>query len=251
MDENNIIYGENKYGKYAIPADTHLKHPVKMAMRGEVHEEATIQYIINNCGGGAIIHAGLFYGDFLPAFAKTGNKVFGFEPVKRFYDCAQLTLDLNFPEGNHDVEIFNYGLSDEETTKNIMHTDAGGLGMGGSALYDYDTPEKVKMLQELYDYDPDIKPEQIEETQVVTLDSIIPLEWQSKVSVLHLDIEGLEEKALKGALNIIRQSKPIILVETWKGEKDLETDFYQKEIYPLGYSLHDKIHRNAILKIKD
>lgn len=49
--------------------------------------------------------------------------------------------------------------------------------------------------------------------KTTTLDSIVGKDRYSSIGLLHIDVEGFEKKVLKGAENIIKYSKPIIIFE--------------------------------------
>lgn len=49
--------------------------------------------------------------------------------------------------------------------------------------------------------------------KTTTLDSIVGKDRFSSIGLLHIDVEGFEAKVLKGAKNIIKYSKPIIIFE--------------------------------------
>lgn len=55
--------------------------------------------------------------------------------------------------------------------------------------------------------------------------------------LIHLDIEGYEEKALRGALKTIKKFKPVIITEHQNGEKLLVS---------LGYSHHKKLRMDSV-----
>jgi len=46
-----------------------------------------------------------------------------------------------------------------------------------------------------------------------TLDEVVPISCHKKVSLLHVDVEGFEEKVILGAKSIIYNSKPVIVFE--------------------------------------
>jgi len=46
-----------------------------------------------------------------------------------------------------------------------------------------------------------------------TLDSVVPILYHKNVSLLHVDVEGFEEKVILGARTIISKSKPVIVFE--------------------------------------
>ena len=251
MEEKDWFLLKNKYGSYAVPETCREKGPIRKALRnGYIHEAATIEYLKKHRGRGAIIQAGAWYGDFLPALGATGNKIFSFEPTKLFYECALLTIEMNFKAGEHNIELFNYGIGDKVEEKDILLRDNEGSEIGGAALYDFDRPDRMKMLDKLYKFDKDnMNSNQTETTKITTLDNIIPEKWKRNVSIIQLDIEGYEEKALMGGLTIIEQSLPMIIIEEWDfmGQDILNTPFYKEEIFGRGYKEVDRFERNIVL----
>jgi FkbM family methyltransferase len=225
----DYITASNKYGQYAIPPETAHRPAAHLLIMGEVYEPDTIQFMLDNCGTGTIIHAGTFFGDFLPALNTAGNKVYAFEPVKRNYDHAVETLSMITDQIN--ITLFNYGLGEVNKTESIIHTGHTGESLGGGARYNYNKNA--------------ILPEHIEDTEVVTLDSIV--DDHTNVSIIQLDVEGYEENALKGAMSIIEKSSPIIIVECWD-ESMFQTDFFKNEIFSKGYVRGNNLHDNVILR---
>jgi FkbM family methyltransferase len=55
--------------------------------------------------------------------------------------------------------------------------------------------------------------------------------------LIHLDIEGYEEKAILGAVNTIHKFKPVIIVERGIGSNTLKT---------YGYKLHEKLRMDSV-----
>ena len=67
-----------------------------------------------NCGTGDLVHAGTYFGDFIPALSRVcapDAKVWAFEPNPENYRCALITTTLN---NLHNVEIKNAGLGSQE-----------------------------------------------------------------------------------------------------------------------------------------
>ena len=69
-----------------------------------------------------------------------------------------------------------------------------------------------------------------------TLDSLIANDDWDKVSLIHLDVEGLEEDVLIGSKNIVSQSKPIIIFEHHIA--DLHPNKFFSHIENLNYELY-------------
>ena len=63
--------------------------------------------------------------------------------------------------------------------------------------------------------------------EVATLDSI-----DERVAVLKVDVEGGEESVLRGALQLIRRSRPVIVVESWDAR---HRSGIVRLLRPLGY----------------
>jgi len=229
--------GENEYGKYAVPTSTlEIETLSRMIVAGQVYEPETIRFILDNCGSGGIIHAGAFFGDFLPALGGTGNHVLAFEPVYESFWCACETVRLTFGE-DHKVHVFNYGLGEKEEVLSIITKDPAGRSMGGRPKYG----------------DGDKLPsERVEETRVVTLDGMVASLGVKfdEFSIIHLDVEEHEEQALKGAMEIVRASKPILILECWD-ERSLDTPFFHEKIYPMGYVRGENLgNDNIVLRIR-
>ena len=56
------------------------------------------------------------------------------------------------------------------------------------------------------------------EISIKKLDDVIPHNRQ--VSLIHLDVEGYEEKVLKGASDLIEKYKPLVILEVSKNIED-------------------------------
>lgn len=223
------ILAENKYGKYAVPKSCQDRPAAQMIIKGDVYEPETIRFLLDNGGDGIIIHAGTFFGDFLPALMQSGKKVYTFEPVRENYEHARETIDINdYPD--HRVLLYNVGLGAVVERRDIMTVSHSGTSMGGMSRYVFEGA----------------KPEQLEGTSVMTLDRYVT-EYEN-VSIIQLDVEGFEEEALKGAIEIIRSSKPVLILECWSPTM-FDTVFFQEEIFSMGYTRGPNLHDNATLII--
>jgi len=172
---------KNEYGTYSVPNEIHYTYTAQTVINGNVHEPTTIEYLKSI--GGNIIHAGTGFGDFLPAL-KNFN-VFTFEPNQLMYHAALETIKLN---NLTNVTIYPYAIGDYDGENKLKHIDQLGQEMGPrSEIGDGILVKQVK------------------------LDTIIPK--STKIDVIHLDLEGYEFEALKGAKEIIERDKPIIVLE--------------------------------------
>lgn len=90
-----FIISHNEYGKYCVPKSSSIRPAARKILSGEVYEPETIEFMRVNCGDGDVVHAGAYFGDFLPALSagmSAGGKVWAFEPNFENYYCARKPL---------------------------------------------------------------------------------------------------------------------------------------------------------------
>ena len=87
----------NAFGAYCLPISS-IDRPVPQAiLDGRIWEKDTVDLIVRHVGKGDVVHAGTYFGDFLPALAASvasGAKVWAFEPNLESFRCSQITLLL-------------------------------------------------------------------------------------------------------------------------------------------------------------
>lgn len=178
---------EQSRGTYFVPGYAKHRPACQAILSGDVYEPATHALIdkIMQRKPGSIVHAGTFFGDMLPTFARScPAKVYAFEPVLENYVLAKLCVEANTLDN---VLLQNVGLSD---TVSVAKIDTGGHGdqhRGGTSRLG-DTGQLVSL---------------------VTIDSFD----LDDVAVIQLDVEGHELSALKGARATIERNSPIVMVE--------------------------------------
>tara|TARA_B100001778_G_scaffold328692_1_gene328504 strand:- start:1030 stop:1680 length:651 start_codon:yes stop_codon:yes gene_type:complete len=212
---NGIVEACNIYGRYAIPKNSLWRIAAQTVLEGEVWEPDTIKYIINNCGNSSIIHAGTYFGDFLPALSKhCKNTVFAFEPNTESYGCARKTCLFN---NCKNVILKNNALGSCTKMVNLKIKDKDKYIGGLSSVVDDESPDTEKVCQ-------------------VKIDDVIC--DTTPISILHLDLEGYELNAINGAINIVKNWKPIIIIEdNGNNYIDLEN---------LGYRYTKRIDNNLV-----
>jgi FkbM family methyltransferase len=186
------VIASNEFGSYCVPRSS-LHRPAAQAILGaKVWEAETIAFMRDNCGNGDIVHAGTYFGDFLPALASAispGALIWAFEPNRENYRCASITIELN---AIHDrVKLANAALGSAEGRVMLSVTDDSGRSLGGASH---------------------INPSGKESVAQITLEALIPR--GRCISILQLDVEGYEEQALRGAEQLIRDHRPILILET-------------------------------------
>lgn len=146
-----------------------------------------------------ILEAGAHIGDttFLMAtyLRKIGKhtKIRAFEPDPNKCEYLELVKELN---GLTNVEVVNAGLSDELSTGSLDKSRHSGAWT--------------------------VKPGA--DFNLVTIDS---MEYDVPVSLIKLDVEGYEHRAIQGGLQTIRQHQPLLCVERIQPETlELLEDLY-------------------------
>lgn len=219
----------NKYGGYCVPESSRHRPAAQKVIANDVYEPETIEFIISNCGDGDIVHAGTYFGDFLPAISNecaTGSKVWAFEPNPESYRCANITLQIN---NIKNIELTNAGLGAKKECLLMKTSDLDGKALGGaSQLID-------KELNEISG---------TETVQIVTVDGTVGAD--RNISIIQLDVEGHEKEALSGALKTIQRCLPIIILEVLPDSTLLDSDWLSENILSLGYRMTNNIHGNSV-----
>lgn len=219
----------NKYGGYCIPLSSQFRPAAQKILAKDIYEPKTIEYILSNCDNGDIIHAGTYFGDFLPALAKgiaPGAKVLAFEPNPENYRCARITLEIN---DISNIVLTNAGLGNKRETLLVRTTDTQGRALGGaSQIIAGKSVDPVGSLP----------------VQIVTIDDSV--DPDRVVSIIQLDVEGYEKQALTGALKTIRRCLPIIILEVLPNSELLESKWFADNIISLGYREIHNIHDNFV-----
>ncbi len=225
----------NQYGGYCVPMSSHHRVAAKAILSNHVYEPKTITFLTSNWTAGDIIHAGTYFGDFLPALSAAcpgDSIVWAFEPNMENYRCAQITALIN---ACSNVQLTHAGLGEKCDISRVRVADAQGQALGGlseiitsEAKADEDTTEVVK---------------------IVTIDHAIPND--RPVSIIQLDVEGFESQALSGGMATIQRCRPIIVLEILQGRDFVDSDWFADNILKLEYSEVGSVHGNAIFACRE
>lgn len=219
-----FIIAANRFGRYAVPEASKHRPAARAILAGEVWEPETIAFMAAHCGSGDIVHAGTYFGDFLPALSHALAKdarLWAFEPSRQNFRCARRTVARN---GLENVELRHAALGARSETLPLKIASSKGRAMGGSA-----SVERTREAAFRY-----------ERAHIVALDDILPPE--RPISILQLDVEHFEQEALEGGLATVRRCLPVLLLE------NLPRDgvWFEQAILALGYRSIGKVHVNAI-----
>lgn len=226
----NCCIAYNKYGGYCVPLLSIHRPAAQKILLGNVYEPNTIEFMVENSGKGDIVHAGTFFGDFLPALSMSLSEesiLWAFEPNPENYRCASITTALNDLQN---VQIMNAGLGDVNGRLPMMVSDDRGKSLGGASRI---VKEQVSTNNN----------KQFLSVRIVSLDSVLPA--NRNISILQLDVEGLEREALIGAMQTIKRCKPILILENIP-----EEEWFSNYILSLGYKPEMELHDNKVFVCK-
>lgn len=188
------------YGNYTLPIWWFEPHV--LFYRHHINCLRTLGKVKNK----AVIDAGAFIGDSAILFSEyTDKNVYAFEPFKQNYELLGKTIALN-PQCKNIIAV-PYALGDETTT--LM-----GKFIGAAATL--------------------ATGEGRDEIHVVTLDDFVA-EHHLEVGLIKVDVEGFEQRLLKGAEKTIKMQKPALFLSIYHSPDDF---FHIKpliESWNLGY----------------
>ena len=222
------ILCENTFGRYCVPLSSQNRPASQEVLRGGVWERETIEFMRSHAYDRDIIHAGMFFGDFLPALstAVADNRViYGFEPNNESFSAAQWTVVLN---NISNVKVHNFGLGEANSSAQMRIRVNGVATGGGSSIISGDGAN--------------IPSDDRQPTQIRSIDCVVP--ETANIGIIQLDAEGYEWYALRGAISTIKRCMPIIIVETFDKEQ------FNKLLLGLGYKTVGEVHYNTILAIE-
>jgi FkbM family methyltransferase len=225
----SCIIAYNELGGYCLPQSSIYFAAAQRTMEGVIHEPETVKFIVDNYTNGDMIHAGTYYGDFLPVLSASCSpdaKIWAFDPNVENYRCASITIMIN---SLTNINLFNKGLGKSENEAKLITKNSQGESVGGTG--------KILLDEENID-------ESLTQTvSIIAIDDLIPED--RVVSLIHLDIEGYEQQALSGALKTIKRCLPLLILETVP-----EKGWLSENIISLGYTLTGLVldGRNQVLK---
>lgn len=219
------VVAYNEYGGYLIPHSSIRRPAAQRVLAGGVWEKATLRFLASRWRSGDMVHAGTYFGDFLPALsaaAPEGSHLWAFEPNPESFRCAQVTALLN---DCRSVSLTNAGLGASASTEPMAVRDRRGQSLGGAS----------RLLTQPTD-DGTVEP-----VRVVAVDDAVP--GDRTVSIIQLDVEGYEGQALAGAIETISRCRPLLVLETLP-----EDDPVMGKLVDLGYRPTRTVNRNTVLE---
>tara|TARA_B100000989_G_scaffold283286_1_gene249073 strand:+ start:175 stop:1077 length:903 start_codon:yes stop_codon:yes gene_type:complete len=143
--------------------------------------------IYNNC----ILDVGANIGNHSIQFSKKFDKILSFEPHKRIFEI----LSSNVKQFKN-IKCFNFGLGKKNCQINLFENQQnfGASSFTNTSQTKSHSKVEIKKLDDFFS------------------------KMTQKISLIKIDVEGMEYDVLLGAKNIIEQNKPIICFEQNKKE---------------------------------
>lgn len=135
---------------------------------------------------GLVVDIGMNIGNHSLFFVANKINVVAFEANKKMVDIAKKSIDIN--NFSNFIKIYNCGISDKHEKayfESEYHWNYGGMKL----TIDNNKDDSIECFP---------------------LDSF---KFDNKILILKIDIEGMEKKALLGAIDTINHHKPIIYIE--------------------------------------
>lgn len=227
VDAPDSVLAKNEHGIYCVPRSSQHRPVAQAILQSRVWESETLDLVRGADSSGDIVHAGTFFGDFIPALARSrtdGAVVWAFEPGDENYRCSEITTTLNDLEN---VVLAHAGLDAKGGKALLATSDREGLPLGGASRLITD-PIRARWWAN-------------EEVQLATVDETVGSD--RRVAVIQLDVEGHEQEALAGALRTIERCRPLIVLETLP-----EAAWIEENLAPLGYRVEGSVNRNFVLR---
>jgi FkbM family methyltransferase len=222
------MLASNEHGAYYVPRASRHRPVARAVAQARVWEPDTLDLLRGSDPAGDVVHAGTFFGDFLPALARSrrdGAVVWAFEPNLENYRCARVTTMLNDLDS---VVLTHAALGAQQGTALLATSNQAGLAAGGGSHIVADpSGADASSGQERVD--------------VLSIDEVIARD--RRVATIQLDVEGHEQPALAGAIDTIRRWRPVIVLESLPEEA-----WIAEHLAPLGYRLSDTVDANSVLR---
>jgi len=214
-----------------VPRSSRRRPASQAILQARVYEPDTIELARSVDPDSDVVHAGTFFGDFLPALARSrtnGAIVWAFEPSRENYRCARITTLLNDLQN---VVLTHAALGANGGTALLATSNRAGVPSGGGSHIIKD-PSRVD------------NGASHEEVDLVTIDEAVASD--RRVGIIQLDVEGHEQPALAGAMRTIRRCRPLIVLESLP-----ESSWLAEHLAPLGYQVSDLVSGNRVIRCRE
>lgn len=231
--ENDLFFARNFPSSFRF--DSEVKEDILRVMLAESHESAS-----------CLVDSGAHIGDLsIPIAASLlhynylKQVVYAIEPSAFKCEFIRLIAHINKLDN---IIVICAGLSDEQET---LTNDSIADRNTGSTMW-----KKTSLISQaplkLEDWRVDTAKKKKEAIIFQKLDHMLEVGLiNHRIAALHLDVEGMEEKAILGALNTLKRDLPYLSIEEWKEMKVMNHFSH----LPYKY-LHSKGHNNCFVAMK-
>ena len=201
IDNVKFENGYTLYGNYKLPVNM-LEYSV-FVDKHQIDEIENLESVKNK----NIIDVGGFIGDSALILSPlTNKKVYSFEIEPNNYKYLKETIDINHL---NNVVALNLALGDKNDNISIN-------SMGSGTTIDVNKTDDSTYSQ-------------------ITLDNFVKDNHNLQIGLIKVDIEGYEMNFLRGAINTIREQKPILLISIYHNWNDYSGIKPYIESLDLGY----------------
>ena len=174
--------------------ESHVTHaPTKMTSKGKIWEKKLFDlYSTLLTKDDEVIDCGSYIGTHTLPFSHFAKTVYAFEPNKEIYSVLKSNIELN-----NATNIFSYcvGVSNKEGQLSFDNRNDGT-----SRVVKHTVKGKITTIE------------------TVRLDNL--LSHLKNLKLIKIDCENHEFETLNGAMDLIKQNKPYILIECYKYKRD-------------------------------
>lgn len=159
-------------------------------------------------------------------------RIIGFEPNA---DLAAKLVERY--RNDRRITIREVGLSDKQTRMELHVTSDRGFVYDGLGSLDYDSAKSWLCSDTVYFFDPSKLAVQSHDCAIETLD----MQNIDNPIFIKINVKGAEYSVLKGGIETLRRSEPILLIEALR-----ETPEIDDLLRPLGYEPYDLIGKSFV-----
>lgn len=135
------------------------------------------------------------------------GRVICIEPMPETYDFLLSNIAANFPNESPEVIPLNLALSEKKESRLFMYsTERNASATGHVGRFDI-----VKRSNDAHEV----------KINCTTIDEIVLNQLKTKIDFIKMDIEGMEEKAIRGGRETIRLFKPKLAISAHFGSEDI------------------------------
>lgn len=215
-----LVDAHSEIGKQIISYGYAEKHLLTTLFNNIKNKEILNQIISLDIGANIGSHS-IFFSNYF-------KRVISFEPVKRTFKILQLNT-----EKINNINLFNLALSDT-SEKSMIYVDHKASGL--SSL-----ENKSKNSQK-------------EEIKTQILDDL-NIQKKGEIGLIKIDVEGHEINALKGGMETIKKTYPLILIEYQGGHRkellNLIKELSYNKFYIInGYGFYNNFKTYGIIPLR-